>query len=262
MIPWVHVEDNELACLYCRADRTQHQSICGSGSICSAAHRYGRCEGFAAIVLRPTDQDTSEGAPPLAIIQGSALNQGGRSSGLTAPNGPAQSTLIKCGSPACRMQATTAACHSSPQPGVQKACTRLVYFSACLHSHGRNSMSSDHTACVAMRPLHSRRSRIDHSQLVRLHRTALLAANAPVDAVTAVSMHGTGTPLGDPIEVGAITGAVRQPDGGHTSPVALLSNKACFGHSEGAAGLAGIWSNLMVLTFSKQHANSGFCGCD
>ncbi len=65
-------------------------------------------------------------------------------------------------------------------------------------------------------------------------------AGAPMDAVMAVSMHGTGTPLGDPIEVGAITGALRQPDGGHTSPVALLSNKACFGHSEGAAGLAGM----------------------
>ncbi len=96
------------------------------------------------------------------------------------------------------------------------------------------------------------------SQVLSLHRTALLAANAPMDAVMAVSMHGTGTPLGDPIEVGAITGALRQPDGSRTSPVALLSNKACFGHSEGAAGLAG-----MVISQStnipQAEINNGVC---
>ena len=55
----------------------------------------------------------------------------------------------------------------------------------------------------------------------------------------AVSMHGTGTPLGDPIEVGAVTGVVGRQHSGDVAQLALLSNKACFGHSEGAAGLAG-----------------------
>ena len=59
------------------------------------------CEGFAAVVLRPTNEGASGIAAPVAIIRGSALNQGGRSSGLTAPNGPAQSSLIKCARSPC-----------------------------------------------------------------------------------------------------------------------------------------------------------------
>ena len=49
-----------------------------------------------------------------------------------------------------------------------------------------------------------------------------------------MSVHGTGTPLGDPIEVGALgqglSGAAL------ARPLTMLSNKSCFGHTEGAAG--------------------------
>ena len=55
----------------------------------------------------------------------------------------------------------------------------------------------------------------------------------PAD-VGAVSVHGTGTQLGDPIEVGALGQDLGSP-GGRT-PLTLLSNKSCFGHTEGAAG--------------------------
>ena len=71
--------------------------------------------------------------------------------------------------------------------------------------------------------------------------TALAAAQAAAHDVAAVSLHGTGTPLGDPIEVGALSaalGACRgRPD---ARPLSLMSNKACFGHTEGAAGLSGL----------------------
>ena len=65
-----------------------------------------------------------------------------------------------------------------------------------------------------------------------------------------VAVHGTGTPLGDPIEVGALgqalgsAAAAKTLDGrvgsaaaGHR--VALASVKSCYGHTEGAAGLTG-----------------------
>ena len=43
-----------------------------------------------------------------------------------------------------------------------------------------------------------------------------------------------GTPLGDPIEVGALRQALAATGG--AAPLALLSSKSCFGHTEGAAG--------------------------
>ena len=99
----------------------RHTAACVAGAHRTAARRYGRCEGFAALVLRPTDMDTSEDVPPLAIVRGSALNQGGRASGLTAPNGPAQSTLIRCGD-SVRYAGSTQhkrCSYISQQPGVQ-----------------------------------------------------------------------------------------------------------------------------------------------
>ncbi len=43
-----------------------------------------------------------------------------------------------------------------------------------------------------------------------------------------------GTPLGDPIEVGALRQALGT--GFVAVPLALISSKACYGHTEGAAG--------------------------
>ena len=51
-----------------------------------------------------------------------------------------------------------------------------------------------------------------------------------------MAVHGTGTPLGDPIEVGALGNAFAHSPGN----VALGSVKASYGHTEGAAGLTGM----------------------
>ncbi len=59
-------------------------------------------------------------------------------------------------------------------------------------------------------------------------RTALLR---PSD-VGRLEMHGTGTPLGDPIEVGAALAVLR----GGAHPVALTAAKSRAGHAEPAAG--------------------------
>lgn len=71
-----------------------------------------------------------------------------------------------------------------------------------------------------------------------MYRAALAAADKLGADVTAVSVHGTGTPLGDPIEVGAL-GQGLQASSTVSNNVLMLSNKACFGHTEGAAGLSG-----------------------
>ena len=65
-----------------------------------------------------------------------------------------------------------------------------------------------------------------------------------------VAVHGTGTPLGDPIEVGALGQAARG-GGSSTAPLALASVKSCYGHTEGAAGLTGL---LMAAAAAAQQA--------
>lgn len=66
---------------------------------------------------------------------------------------------------------------------------------------------------------------------------ALIASAIRRSRATQVSLlaaHGTGTPLGDPIETGAIGAALgRLPAAG---PLLLASAKSCYGHTEGAAG--------------------------
>ena len=65
-----------------------------------------------------------------------------------------------------------------------------------------------------------------------------------------VSSHGTGTPLGDPIETGALHKAVAKgpPSMGETQQVFTLGAvKSLTGHLEGTAGLAGLMLCMLQL---------------
>lgn len=83
-----------------------------------------------------------------------------------------------------------------------------------------------------------------------LVQAALAAGSTVPGKVGCVSVHGTGTPLGDPIEVGALAQAFQEPRDGGRTPRALVSNKACYGHTEGAAGLTGLLLASSVLSRS------------
>jgi acyl transferase domain-containing protein len=67
--------------------------------------------------------------------------------------------------------------------------------------------------------------------------------------VNVISVHGTGTPLGDPIEVGALSQAIAAgPIMPNTnSTVSLLSSKACYGHTEGTAGITGLFLSTQAM---------------
>ena len=54
-----------------------------------------------------------------------------------------------------------------------------------------------------------------------------------------VAVHGTGTPLGDPIEVNALGAAFACGRGTSRSHIAIGAVKSCYGHTEGTAGLTG-----------------------
>lgn len=80
--------------------------------------------------------------------------------------------------------------------------------------------------------------------------TALATAQSHPDAVQLMSMHGTGTPLGDPIEVNALghaMGAISNSSSPNHHLVTLASAKACFGHTEGTAGIHGALAAILGL---------------
>jgi acyl transferase domain-containing protein len=71
--------------------------------------------------------------------------------------------------------------------------------------------------------------------------------------LAAVEMHGTGTPLGDPVEISALARAVRKKDGQHSCVVTAA--KMHVGHLESAAGAVGLLKAVMMC---QKHRVPGF----
>ncbi|WP_230253331.1 type I polyketide synthase [Rhodopirellula halodulae] len=77
-------------------------------------------------------------------------------------------------------------------------------------------------------------------------RAALKEAGIPASRVNYIEAHGTGTPLGDPIEVDALTKVFAgQP--GVDPPCYVTSVKANVGHMETVSGVAGIIKLLLMM---------------
>ena len=79
---------------------------------------------------------------------------------------------------------------------------------------------------------------------------ALAAAGLTADDVDYVEAHGTGTPLGDPIEVAALTKAFRMTSG-RRQDCAIGSVKPNIGHLDAAAGVASLIKAVQAL---RHHA--------
>ena len=84
----------------------------------------------------------------------------------------------------------------------------------------------------------------------RLLQKALLASGVEANAVGYVEMHGTGTSLGDPIEVSAL-GKVYGKNRSANQPLFVGSVKSNIGHLEPAAGVAGVMKAILCLQNGK-----------
>ncbi|MEV8517155.1 amino acid adenylation domain-containing protein [Dactylosporangium sp. NPDC051484] len=148
------------------------------GSVCrsfgAGADGFVDGEGVGAVLLKPLRRAVADGDRIDAVILGSAINSGGRTSGYTVPSATAQTEVI--------------------------------------------------TAAL-------RQARVDPATLSYLET------------------HGTGTALGDPLEIRALTEALGGPVGPDRGArrCAIGSAKSAIGHLESAAGIAGLTKVLMQL---------------
>lgn len=88
-------------------------------------------------------------------------------------------------------------------------------------------------------------------------RMALKAADVPADTVDYVECHGTGTYLGDPIEVSALTEAYRDTTT-DTGYCRIGSVKTNIGHLDTAAGVAGLVKTSLALHHRKIPPSLGY----
>ena len=78
-----------------------------------------------------------------------------------------------------------------------------------------------------------------------LIRRTLEQAQLNGDAIDVLEAHGTGTPLGDPIELKALAPIYARPE--REQPLRLGSVKTNLGHLEGAAGIAGLLKAVLMV---------------
>ena len=94
------------------------------------------------------------------------------------------------------------------------------------------------------------------SQQAVIHK-ALLSAGIAAGQLSYIETHGTGTALGDPIEVKAIAEVMGEAHSGDERCV-LASVKANIGHLEAAAGMAGLIKVLLCLKHGEIPAQPHF----
>ncbi len=88
-------------------------------------------------------------------------------------------------------------------------------------------------------------------------REAYEKSGIAVDAVQYVELHGTGTPVGDPIEAAAL-GAVLGAGRAATERLRIGSVKTNIGHLESAAGIAGLIKVLLSIRHRRLPASLNF----
>ena len=78
---------------------------------------------------------------------------------------------------------------------------------------------------------------------MQVMRLALQEASMQPQELGVLELHGTGTPLGDPIELGAAAAVLAGSS--RSSPLGLSAAKSYLGHTEPAAGAASMHRSII-----------------
>ena len=81
----------------------------------------------------------------------------------------------------------------------------------------------------------------------RVIRKAHLAAGIDPETIGYVEAHGTGTAMGDPVEIAGLTEAFRAGGARKTGFCAIGTVKSNIGHTDAAAGIAGLLKTVLAL---------------
>lgn len=95
---------------------------------------------------------------------------------------------------------------------------------------------------------------------VKLMKESLARAHLSPDEIDYIEAHGTGTKLGDPIEISAITEVFNNKKREH--PLIVGSVKSNIGHLESAAGMASLIKVILSLQQKQIPANMHFKQCN
>ena len=174
-------------------------------------------ENIAVLACRQASLKEGQSRQSVAIVLGSAVNQDGRSSSLTAPNGPSQQVMQS------RFQLDRAAllAITSLLLPFEMSSSVMSFTRACKHDVCKDCIrgagSAAANVCCRLHVMHTCAVQV-------LVNAALEHAGVWQADVRFVAVHGTGTPLGDPIEVGAL-GAALGTGRAAASQLVLGSNK-------------------------------------
>jgi len=87
----------------------------------------------------------------------------------------------------------------------------------------------------------------------RCARTVLKEANLQPPELDTTECHGTGTSLGDPIEIGAYRKVMAQSE--REEPVVITAHKSNMGHCEGSAGISGFLKCVLLCVYNEGTPN-------
>ena len=91
----------------------------------------------------------------------------------------------------------------------------------------------------------------------KLIKNSLAEADIGGQRIKYIEAHGTGTPLGDPIEMGALSNVLNLESRSEKEKVIMGGVKANIGHLEPAAGVAGLLKTFLVLSSREAPPNAG-----
>lgn len=174
------------------------------------ADGYVRAEAVGALMLALLSEPATH---PLLLLAGSAVNQDGRSSSLTAPNGPSQQEAVNAALRAGGLSAWQVAHLQMHGTGEQGTAHLAPLQAAC---------GGLHALCT----LHYARWGLggNMQSLSRIRMLSHTTSHLPCPA---------GTPLGDPIEVGAAAAVLVEGQNAARlrQPLTLYGSKSWVGHS-------------------------------